>query len=131
MKIFSKYTATGKEWKPCIECGRVFFHGEIVSSIATDSDCSVTYWYCHKCIAKFFPKFGFLGAAANANSDCQLIMVEAGKCWAVVNGTTSHSLFDIDLEYRNQRLDRFEVLQKFSDCSRYMEFNKAGCYLMN
>ena len=55
MKIFSKAIATGKEWKPCIECGRVFEWGEIISSISTDAGYSVTYWYCCKCIARFFP----------------------------------------------------------------------------
>lgn len=53
MKIFSQIIATGKEWKPCIECGRVFVHGEIISSISTDSGLSVTYWYCCECIERF------------------------------------------------------------------------------
>ncbi len=53
MKIFSQAIATGREWKPCIECGRVFECGEIISSISTDSDCSVTYWYCCECIERF------------------------------------------------------------------------------
>lgn len=53
MKIFSKTVATGKEWKPCIECGRVFECGEIISSISSDAGFSVTYWYCCKCIEGF------------------------------------------------------------------------------
>ena len=53
MKIFSQIIATGKEWKPCIECGRVFVYGEIISSISTDSGFSVTYWYCCECIERF------------------------------------------------------------------------------
>jgi len=53
MKIFSKIIATGKEWKPCIECGRAFEHGEILCSISTDAGLSVTYWYCHRCIERF------------------------------------------------------------------------------
>jgi len=54
MKIFSKAIATGKEWKPCIECGQVFEWGEIISSLSTDEGFSVTYWYCYKCIEGFF-----------------------------------------------------------------------------
>jgi len=54
MKIFSKAIATGKEWKPCIECGSVFEWGEIISSISSDAGLSVTYWYCCKCIKRSF-----------------------------------------------------------------------------
>jgi len=54
MKIFSQIIATGKEWKPCIECGEVFVWGEIISSISIDSGFSVTYWYCCECIERFF-----------------------------------------------------------------------------
>ncbi len=54
MKMFSKIVASGKEWKPCIECGRVFEQGEILCSIATDSGTSVTYWYCHICTERYF-----------------------------------------------------------------------------
>jgi len=56
MKIFSKVIATGREWKPCIECGRTFEHGEILSSISTQNGAHVTYWYCHLCIARYFPE---------------------------------------------------------------------------
>ena len=55
-KIFSKAIATGREWKPCIECGKVFKSGEIISSITTGNGINVTYWYCRRCTAKFFPK---------------------------------------------------------------------------
>ena len=54
MKIFSKAIATGREWKPCIECGRTFEHGEIISSISTQNGAHVTYWFCHLCIARYF-----------------------------------------------------------------------------
>ena len=55
MKIFSQIIATGREWKPCAECGRVFVCGEVISSISSDTDISVTYWYCCECIERFFP----------------------------------------------------------------------------
>ena len=55
-KIFSKAIATGREWKPCIKCGKVFACGEIISSITTDSGFNVTYWYCRSCTAGFFRK---------------------------------------------------------------------------
>jgi len=54
MKIFSKAIATGKEWKSCIECGKVFFEGEIIASFSNDNGCHCTYWYCSDCIKKFF-----------------------------------------------------------------------------
>ncbi len=54
MKIFSKAIATGREWKPCIECGKIFSCGEIISSISTQNGAMVTYWYCYKCIERFF-----------------------------------------------------------------------------
>lgn len=54
MKIFSKIIATGKEWKPCIECNKVFEHGEILCSISRDDRLYVTYWYCHLCTERFF-----------------------------------------------------------------------------
>jgi len=56
MKIFSQSIASGTEWKPCIECGRVFECGEIITSISTDSGFSVRYWYCCLCIERFCPK---------------------------------------------------------------------------
>lgn len=56
MKMFSKIVATGKEWKPCIECGRIFEHGEILCSIATDTDVNVTYWYCSICTERYFSR---------------------------------------------------------------------------
>jgi hypothetical protein len=49
MKIFSQAIATGKEWKPCVECGGVFEEGEVITSIATDNNFGVSYWYCSKC----------------------------------------------------------------------------------
>ncbi len=54
MRIFSKIIATGREWKPCIECDRVFKEGEIISSIEHGNGLTVTYWYCHRCIERFF-----------------------------------------------------------------------------
>ncbi len=53
MKIFSQGIASGREWKPCIECGRVFESGEIITSISTDSGFSVRYWYCCLCIERY------------------------------------------------------------------------------
>lgn len=49
MKIFSQVTATGEEWKPCIECGHVFVCGETISSLSSDTGDSVTCWYCCDC----------------------------------------------------------------------------------
>lgn len=54
MKIFSQCIATGKEWKPCIKCGKVFEQGEVISSVSTDAGFSVTYWYCCECIDNYF-----------------------------------------------------------------------------
>lgn len=55
MKIFSQIIATGKEWKPCVECGKVFVDGEVISSISSDAGFSVMSWYCCKCIEEYFP----------------------------------------------------------------------------
>jgi len=56
MNIFSQVIATGKEWKPCRGCGRVFEEGEVISSVSHDdaADAYVTYWYCYKCIDGYF-----------------------------------------------------------------------------
>lgn len=55
MKIFSQIIATGKEWKPCIECGRIFICGEVISSVSSDAGFNVMSWYCCNCIERFFP----------------------------------------------------------------------------
>lgn len=53
MRIFSRAIATGKEWKPCIECGKVFEEGEAIASFSRDNGAMCTYWYCCDCIEKY------------------------------------------------------------------------------
>lgn len=55
MKIFKQITASGKEWKPCIECGRRFEHGEIITALSRDDGICVRYWYCSGCIESWWP----------------------------------------------------------------------------
>ena len=128
MKIFSMYTCTGKEWKPCIECGKVFEHGEIKHAIEHGNGCMVTSFYCRKCVARYFPKFGYMGDSGESKG--QLMVIKKGKLVPAYQEVNPF-LWDVDLKYREHRLDRLLELEKFSDCSRYMEFNNIGCYSMN
>ena len=53
VRIFSRAIATGKEWKPCVECGKVFEEGEAIASFSRDDGAYCTYWYCSDCIGKY------------------------------------------------------------------------------
>ena len=131
MKIFSKYTATGKEWKPCCSCDKAFEHGEIKYAIEAGNGCEVKSFYCRKCMARYFPKFGYMGdASENTEGQLMVLDVKTGKL-VPVNKEVNPFLWDSDLGYEKSRFNRFEALQKFSSCNRYMEFNNVGCYSMN
>jgi hypothetical protein len=54
MKIHRRIIATGKEWKPCIECGKKFEQGEILTAIDSEGNAGVVYWYCEECTDKLF-----------------------------------------------------------------------------
>ena len=54
MKIHRRIIATGREWKPCVECKRKFEAGEILSAIDTESFNGVLYWFCEKCTENLF-----------------------------------------------------------------------------
>ena len=114
MKIFSRYTATGKEWKPCISCDKVFEHGEIKYAIENGNACEVRSFYCRKCMSRYFPKFGYMGET-NENTEGQLMVmdVKTGKIVSA-NKKVNPYLWDDDPEYRIHRFDRLAVLQKFS-----------------
>jgi len=93
MKIFSQSTASGTEWKPCIACGRVFECGEIITSLSSDSDCDVMYWYCCLCLEWFWAG----GALADRGY------------WA-------------DPEYIDDRFDRLVELEQFKNYARYVPY---------
>jgi hypothetical protein len=56
MKIHRQIIATGKEWKPCIECGGKFEVGEVLTAIDSEGNAGVVYWYCERCADKFFSR---------------------------------------------------------------------------
>ena len=54
MKIHRRIIATGKEWKPCVECNQKFSQNEILTAIDTEGNRGVIYWFCEKCTEKLF-----------------------------------------------------------------------------
>lgn len=101
MKIFSQAIATGKEWKPCRGCGRVFEHGEVISSVSDDSGFNVTSWYCHECIDGYFM------------TD---LYYNERKC--LDNR--------VDWAYTHRRLDRIIELEKSFCVGKVIENERAG-----
>lgn len=57
-EIHRQIIATGREWKPCVECVKDFEPGEILTAI---NHCGVgggvRAWYCEQCLHEHF---GFL-----------------------------------------------------------------------
>ena len=53
-KIHRQIIATGNEWKPCVECGRKFEPGEILTAFDTESHNGVLSWFCEKCTQRLF-----------------------------------------------------------------------------
>jgi hypothetical protein len=53
-KIHRQIIATGREWKPCVECGRPFEEGEVLTAVDTESNAGVSYWYGEQCTQKLF-----------------------------------------------------------------------------
>jgi len=49
MKIHRQIVATGREWKPCRQCGRKFEDGEILTAVDTESHTGTLYWFCETC----------------------------------------------------------------------------------
>jgi len=54
MKIHRQIIATGREWKPCIECGRRFEPGEVLTAIDTESNAGVKHWFGEQCTEELF-----------------------------------------------------------------------------
>lgn len=52
--IHRRIIATGKEWKPCVECGKKLEAGEILTAIASGTNAGIVHWYCEKCTDRFF-----------------------------------------------------------------------------
>ena len=54
MRIHRRIIATGREWKPCIECNQKFDKDEILTAVDTDSNRGVMFWFCEKCTEELF-----------------------------------------------------------------------------
>jgi len=53
-KIHRQIIASGREWKPCVECGRTFEAGEILTAIDTESNTGVVYWFGEQCTERYY-----------------------------------------------------------------------------
>jgi len=61
----------------CIECGKRFEYGEIITALVRDTGCNVNYWYCSKC----FDRWWFWPGPVPVERDdkIQLVMVKGNK----------------------------------------------------
>lgn len=54
MKIHRQIIASGREWKPCVECGQPFEAGEMLTAIDSESNAGVLYWFGEQCTERMF-----------------------------------------------------------------------------
>jgi len=54
MKIHRRIIATGREWKPCCECGQKFDEGEILTAVDVGGNSPMVYWLCEDCTERYF-----------------------------------------------------------------------------
>lgn len=78
MKIFKQTIASGNEWKPCIDCGKRFVIGEIITAIENDTGSCVDYWYCSECFDRYW--FAPLPVPVPAeDDDICMVVIENNK----------------------------------------------------
>ena len=51
-KIHRQIIATGREWKPCVECGHKFEAGEVLAAV--DIHAGIVHWFCEECAQRLF-----------------------------------------------------------------------------
>jgi len=54
MKIHRRIIATGREWKPCCQCGRKFEAGEILTAVDVGGNAPIAHWFCEACTERSF-----------------------------------------------------------------------------